>query len=178
VLSWPIPPTTCPPRSKTRPPRRKTRRRFAGVRREIGSLVEDFFGRRPSTSRRHSFLDVASRRAWAALGAIPAVHVTETDKAYEITSELPAGMGEKDVEVKFADGVLRIKGEKQEEREEKKRGYHMRERSFGSFERTFQVPEDVDGDKIKTSFKKGRLVVTLPKRTEPRAERKIAVKAS
>jgi len=177
VLSWPIPPTTCPPRSKTRPPRRKTRRRFAGVRREIGSLVEDFFGRRPSTSRRHSFLDVASRRARATLGAIPAVHLAETDKAYEITSELPGGMGEKDVEVKFADGVLRIKGEKQEEREEKKRGYHMRERSFGSFERTFQVPEGIDTDKISTRFMKGVLAVTLPKKAEAQAERKVAVKA-
>ena len=166
------------PKTENTPASPRARRRFEGLRREIGSLVEDFFGRRPSSSRRHSFLDVASRRARATLGAIPAVHLAETDKAYEITSELPGGMGEKDVEVKFADGVLRIKGEKQEEREEKKRGYHMRERSFGSFERTFQVPEDVDGDKIKTSFKKGRLVVTLPKRTEPWAERKIAVKAS
>jgi HSP20 family protein len=54
----------------------------------------------------------------------------------------------------------------------------MRERSFGSFERTFQVPEGIAADKINTTFKKGRLVVTLPKRTEPRAEKKIAVKAS
>ena len=75
----------------------------------------------------------ASRRA-KAFGAIPAVNFTETDKAYEITSELPGGMGEKNVEVNFANGVLTIKGEKQEEREEKKKGYHMRERSLGSFE--------------------------------------------
>ena len=80
--------------------------------------------------------------------------------------------------MKFADGVLRIKGEKQEEREERKRGYHMQERSFGSFERTFRLPEGVDADKIKTSFRKGRLVVTLPKKAEARAERKVAVKAS
>ena len=87
-------------------------------------------------------------------------------------------MSEKDVEVTFANGVLTIKGEKQEEREEKKKGYHMQERSFGSFERTVRVPEDVDGDKIKTSFKKGILVVTLPKKTEARgAERKVGVKA-
>ena len=128
------------PKTENTPASPHARRRFAGLRREIGSLVEDFFGRRPSSSRRHSFLDVASRRARATLGAIPVVHLTETDKVYEITSELPGGMGEKDVEVKFADGVLRIKGEKQEEREEKKRGYHMQERSFGSFERSVQVP--------------------------------------
>jgi HSP20 family protein len=111
-----------------------------------------------------------------ALGAIPAVDVTETDKAYQITSELPVGMDEKNVEVRFAEGVLTIKGEKQEEREEKKKGYSIRESSFGSFERTFQVPGDVDTDKIKASFKKGMLAVTLPKSAEARrAEKRITV---
>jgi HSP20 family protein len=56
--------------------------------------------------------------------------------------------------VKFANGVLTIKGEKQEEREEKKKGYHMRERSLGSFERTFQVPEDIDADKTRRISKR------------------------
>ena len=157
----------------------QAQRRFAGIRREIGSLYEDFFGRSPSSTRRRSFLDLASRRARVAFGAIPAVHFTETNRAYEINSQLPGGMSEKDVEVTFANGVLTIKGEKQEEREEKKKGgYHMQERSFGSFERTVRVPEDVDADKIKTSFKKGVLAVTLPKKTEARgAERKVGVKA-
>jgi HSP20 family protein len=87
-------------------------------------------------------------------------------------------MDVKNVEVRFAEGVLTIKGEKQEEREEKKKGYHMRERSSGSFERTFQVPEAIDTDNIKASFKKGVLAVTLPKSAEARrGERKIAVKA-
>jgi hypothetical protein len=66
-------------------------------------------------------------------------------------------MDDRNFEVTFADGVLTIKGEKQEEREEKKKGYHMRERSFGSFERTFEVPDGIDIDKIKTSVKKGKL---------------------
>jgi HSP20 family protein len=138
----------------------------------MDSLYEDFFGGRPHFRR--SFL----RRAKAGFGAIPAVALTETDKTYQITSELPGGMEEKNVEVTFANGVLTIKGEKQEEREEKKKGYYMRERSFGSFERTFQVPEGIDADKIKASFKKGVLAVTLPKTAEARrAEKKIAVKA-
>jgi hypothetical protein len=68
----------------------KARRRFAGIRREIDSLVEDFFRKPPSSTRRRSFLHIASRRARAAFGAIPAVHFTETDRAYEITSELPS----------------------------------------------------------------------------------------
>jgi HSP20 family protein len=167
-----------PAKTEAAPPAPQARRRFEGIRREIDSLVEDFFRRRPSSRRRRSFLDIASRRTRAAFGAIPAVHVADTDRAYEITSELPGGMDEKNVEVTLAKGVLTIKGEKQEEREEKKKGYHMRERSLGSFERTFQVPEGVDADNIKTSFKKGILAVTLPKKAQARkAEKKIAVKA-
>jgi HSP20 family protein len=115
-----------PVKTEERPASAQARRPFKGLRREIGSLFEDFFGGR-SPSRR-SLLSIArSRRAKVALGAIPVVDVTETDKAYQITSELPVGMGEKNVEVKFAEGVLTIKGEKQEEREEKKKGYSMRE---------------------------------------------------
>ena len=166
-----------PTKTENTPAPPQARHRFAGIRREIGSLYEDFFGRRPSSTRRRSFLDIASR-AKAAFGSIPAGHFTETERAFESTSRLPGGMNEKDVEVTFAKGVLTIKGEKQEEREEKKKGYHMQERSFGSFERTVRVREDVDGDKIKTSFKKGILAVTLPKKVEPGAVRKIAVKAS
>jgi len=108
---------------------------------------------------------------------MPAVDVSETDKAYEITAELP-GMDEKNVEVKVANGVLSIKGEKQEEKEEKKKDYYKRERNFGSFERSFQVPDGVDTDRIEASFKKGVLLVTLPKSAEAqKAEKKIAVKA-
>jgi HSP20 family protein len=155
----------------------QARRPFERLRREIGSLYEDFHGGRPPSRR--SFMDFgASWRAKAAFGSIAAVHFTQTERAYEITSELPGGMGEKNVEVKFAEGVLTIKGEKQEEREEKKKNYHMSERNFGSFERTFQVPEGIDADKIKASFKKGVLAITLPKTVEARrAERKITVKA-
>ena len=165
-----------PVKTEKTPASAQARRPFEGLRREIGSLYEDFFGGRPRSRR--SLLSIArSRRAKVVLGAIPAVDVTETDKAYQITSELPVGMGEKNVEVKFAEGVLTIKGEKQEEREEKKKGYSMRESSFGSFERTFQVPGDVDTDKIKASFKKGMLAVTLPKSAEARREEKrISVK--
>ena len=166
-----------PVKTEKMPASTQARRPFQRLRREMDSLFEDFFGGRPPSRR--SFLNIgASRRAKAAFGAIPAVDLTETDKAYQITSELPGGMDEKNVEVTFANGVLTIKGEKQEEREEKRKGYHMRERSLGSFERTFQVPEGIDAEKVKANFKKGRLVITLPKTAEGRrAERKITVRA-
>ena len=109
---------------------------------------------------------------------MPTVDVSETDKAYEITAELP-GMDEKNVEVKLANGLLTIKGEKQDEKEEKKKDYHMRERSYGSFERSFQVPDGVDADKIEANFKKGVLTVILPKSAEAqKAEKKITVKSA
>jgi HSP20 family protein len=70
-----------------------------------------------------------------------------------------------------------IKGEKQEEKEEKKKDYYLHERSFGSFERQFAVPEGVDTDKIAASFKKGVLTVTLPKTPEAiKPEKKIEIK--
>jgi HSP20 family protein len=107
-----------------------------------------------------------------------AVDISETDNAFEITAELP-GMDEKNVEVKFANGVLTIKGEKQDEKEEKNRDYYMRERSFGSFQRNFKVPDSVNTDKIEAHFKEGVLTVMLPKSAEgQKAEKKITVKSA
>lgn len=68
--------------------------------------------------------------------------------------------------MKLANGNLTIKGEKQEEKEEKEKDYYIHERSFGSFERSFALPEGVDRDKVEASFKKGVLTVTLPKTPE------------
>ena len=149
---------------------------FDSMRREFDHFFDDFGGGFWRSPLRSPLFDAAPfRRAEAAFRA-PAADVSETDKAYQITAELP-GMDEKNIEVKLANGVLTIKGEKQEEKEEKQKDYHMRERSFGSFQRTFQVPDGVDSDKIEASFKNGVLSVTLPKSPEAqKAEKKIAVK--
>jgi HSP20 family protein len=154
------------------------RRPFESLRREIDHLFEDFdrsFLRQPA---RRSWLDLEPllARAAANLEAEPAVDIVENEKAYEITAELP-GMDEKNIEVKLSNGSLTIRGEKQQEREEKRRDYYLHERSFGTFERAFNLPEGVDADKIEASFKKGVLTVTLPKRPEAiRPEKKIQVK--
>jgi len=151
---------------------------FESLRREIDRLFEDFNGGWRSPLGR-SFFDVppfSSREA--AWPAVPAVDVAETDKAYEITAELP-GIDEKNVEVKFADGVLTIKGEKTEEKEEKKKDYYLSERNYGAFQRSFQVPAGVDADKIEANVNKGVLTVKLPKTAEAqKAEKKIPVKAA
>ncbi len=150
---------------------------FDSLRREIDQLFNEFGGGGWRWPR--SFFDIEPfRRTEAAFAAVPAVDVTETDKAYEITAELP-GMNDKNVEVKMADGILTIKGEKQEEKEEKKKDYYLRERNFGSFQRAFQVPDGVDADKIEASFKNGVLTVTLPKSAEAlKTAKKIDVKAA
>lgn len=149
------------------------------LRQEVDRLFEDFdrgFWRHPF--RRPAFeLEKLWRRElpW---GAKPAVDFVEKDNTYEVTAELP-GMDEKNIEVKVANGGLTIKGEKQDEKEEKKKDYYLHERSFGSFERYLRLPDGVDTDKIEASFKKGVLKVTLPKTPEAiKAEKKIEVRAS
>jgi HSP20 family protein len=154
-------------------------RPFENLRREIDRLFDDFDGGLWRSRLGRPFFDV--QPFWpreASFAATPAVDVAETDKAYEIAAELP-GMDEKNIEVKFADGILTIKGEKQEEKEEKKKDYYLSERNYGSFQRSFQVPDSVQADKIEANFKKGVLTVTLPKSTEAqKAVKKIDVKAA
>ena len=152
---------------------------FLSLRREMDRLFDDFgrgFGQFPT---RGSVFDVepfwGREMTWE---AAPAVDIAESEKAYELTAELP-GMDEKNIEVKVANGKLIIKGEKQEEKEETKKDYYMRERNFGSFERRFEMPEGVDADKIEASFKKGVLTLTLPKKLEAqKPAKKIEVKAA
>jgi HSP20 family protein len=111
-------------------------------------------------------------------GKAPAVDIAEHETAYEITAELP-GMDESNIDVKFSDGTLTIKGEKKDEREEKQKDYHLSERRYGSFQRSFGVPDGVDADKIEAHFKNGVLTVTLPKRPEAqKSEKKIAIKTA
>ncbi len=150
-----------------------------GLRQEIDRLFDDFDRNFWSFPFRRSMLAIEPlwrrKLSWA---AAPAVDITESDKAYEISAELP-GLDEKNIEVKVVNGNLLIKGEKQEEKEEKEKDYYLHERQFGSFERCFEVPEGVDADKIEASFKKGVLTVTLPKRPEAqKPEKKIEVKAA
>ena len=155
-------------------------RPFESMRREIDRLFDEtergFFWRYPFGG---SAFDVEPFwRRPVVRGTAPAVDITEKEKEYEVTAELP-GMDESNIEVKLSNGTLTIKGEKNEEKEEKKKDYYLSERRFGSFQRSFQVPEGVDADKIEASFKKGLLTVTLPKSAEAlKKEKKIAVRAS
>lgn len=104
--------------------------------------------------------------------------MSRTEQRYEITAELP-GMAPADVQVKVCDGVLSISGEKKSEQERKDKDAYVCERRYGSFFRSFRLPEDIVADKIEARFDKGVLTIAVPRQpgTEPR-EAVIPVKAA
>lgn len=110
-------------------------------------------------------------------GIAPVVDILERPDRYDITAELP-GMDEKNIEVKLANGNLIISGEKKEEKEEKDANYHVSERRYGSFQRSFRLPEGTNADKIEANFKNGVLTIAVPKTEAAKQETKINVKAA
>lgn len=108
---------------------------------------------------------------------MPAVDVKEKEGGFEITAELP-GLDAKNVQVSVQNGVLTISGEKSEEKEEKGKNHFVSERRYGSFERSFQLPEGVEEEKIEANFDKGVLKVTLPKNAEAAKKKTIDIKAA
>ena len=124
---------------------------FALLRRRMDDMFEGFlhgFDLRPFEARSGVFS--------------PSIDIVENDKDIRISAELP-GMEEKDIDVSLSRDSLTIKGEKKEEKEDKGKGYYRMERSYGSFSRTLPLPSEIDQDKVKATFKKGVLTVTLPK---------------
>lgn len=96
---------------------------------------------------------------------MPRVDISETDESYAIHAELPAVKRE-DVQVTVDGGVLTIKGERKQETENKNRKFHRVERAYGSFIRSFTLPESVDTDSISGTFQDGVLNVTIPKKAK------------
>lgn len=95
----------------------------------------------------------------------PSVDVSETAEEYQIKAELPE-VKKEDVKVSVDSGVLRIEGERKQEKEEKGKKWHRVERSYGSFLRTFSLPDAVDDSKVRADFKDGILNVRIPKSKE------------
>lgn len=94
-------------------------------------------------------------------GFKPDVDIVEKNGQLVVTADLP-GMEEKDIEVTIHDGVLSVKGERTEEKEETEKGFHRRERVFGKFVRQFALPKGADADNVRAVFKKGVLEVKIP----------------
>jgi HSP20 family protein len=139
---------------------------FLSLQQEIDRLFDDFTQGLPSFGVGTSNMSKM----------LPTMDVAETDKEIEITAELP-GLEEKDVQINIADNLLTIRGEKKAEKEEKDKNYRLVERSYGSFERTLELPDGVNPDVIKASISKGVLRVTVPK-PAPAQAKKIEVKAA
>ena len=101
---------------------------------------------------------------------VPSVDVSETDGEYQIRAEIP-DVKKEDVKVILEKGVLTIQGERKQEKEEKGRKYHRVERTYGSFVRSFALPDLVEEEKVKAEFKDGVLHLRLPKseKAKPKA---------
>lgn len=95
----------------------------------------------------------------------PSVDIVDDKESFKVEAEMP-GISERDIKVSISDGMLMIKGEKETSTKDKGKDYIMREINYGSYARSIALPDTVDIDKAKASFKKGMLWVTIPKKTE------------
>ena len=122
---------------------------------EVQNRLGSFFGGRfPRFGNGNGGLKLAD---WA-----PQVDITEDDKEYLIKADLPE-MKREEIKVNVVEGVLSVSGERKAEQEEKNKKVHRIERSYGSFLRSFTLPEDANGAKVSAEFKDGVLKVHLPK---------------
>jgi HSP20 family protein len=130
---------------------------FLAMRREMNRLFDDVFG---------GFgLPTAFGPALRQMPVAPKIDVSETDNEIQVTAEMP-GIDQNDVEVLLEDDRLIIRGEKKEEREDKDRNYHLRERVEGAFSRTLPLPYAPDPNQVKAEFKNGVMTITIPKPQE------------
>ncbi len=102
--------------------------------------------------------------------------VSETGKKIVVNAEIP-GMDPKDIDISLNGRVLTIKGERKQEQEEKEKRYHHIERRYGFFSRSFELPADVNANKVTANYKDGVLKLNLPKTKGP-SVKKIEVKTS
>jgi HSP20 family protein len=126
---------------------------FEKMRRDMDRLWDSFFEGR-------SVRKAQEEGEWH-----PSLDVSETKGDLVVKAELP-GIDPKDIDISVNEGVLTIKGEKRQEKEEKEEGYHLVERSYGSFTRSIRLPREIQNDKINASYKNGVLKITLPKSEE------------
>ncbi len=129
----------------------------------MNRVFDDIWGRQRRTE------DEFISGSWA-----PAVDVRETKDALDLQVELP-GIDPKDVEVSVENGVLTIKGSRNFEKASEGQTYHRVERAYGSFERSFTLPTNLDVGRVQAVYRHGVLHLTLPKREEAKP-RAIAIK--
>jgi len=122
---------------------------------EINDRFNRFFDRLPVD--RNNVSEAMTVTDW-----MPTVDIAEDEKEYLIKAEIPE-VDKKDVKVTVQDGVLTIQGERKKDKEEKGKRFHRVERFYGTFMRSFALPENAADDNIRAEFKDGMLMVHLPK---------------
>ena len=132
---------------------RRPMRNLFGLHNEMGRIFGDLFASQEGET------DV-EETYW-----MPTVDVSETENDFEIRAELP-GVSESDVNVSVTDNRLTVKGEKRQETETDGKNYHRVERRYGSFQRSFTLPRNVETSNIKAGFQDGVLTLTIPKAEE------------
>lgn len=128
-------------------------RDFERIRKEMDHFWDSFFDLEPR------------RRSGDAGDWFPSLDLSETKSEIVVKAEIP-GMDPKDIDISLSDGVLSIRGERKQEKEEKEEDYHLIERSYGSFARSVALPKEIKHDKISASYKDGVLRIVLPKSEE------------
>lgn len=138
------------------------------LRNEINSLFDRFAGRDRALRDVREPLDLLDW-PFGRETAFAQADLSETEDAWELQIDLP-GLDKEDVSVDYANGVVTIAGERTDEREDKRKGYYLSERTYGSFQRSFRVPDGVKAEEIKARFDNGVLTVELPKSEEARKQ--------
>lgn len=127
--------------------------------RELATLQDRF------NSLFENFADASGKEQLAQGTFVPAVDIYEDEHNLVLKLEVP-GMNEEDLNVSLENNTLSVSGERKFEKEEKEENFHRIERRYGSFTRTFRLPNTVDAEKVEAAYDKGILKVTLGKRAE------------
>jgi len=133
---------------------------FLRIQDEMDRMFNSFFDRSSGLSRMDDLQ-----------GFAPTLDVYETDKEIKVDVELP-GMNEKDIDITVGNNVLTISGRRETEDTQKGKSFYRHERSFGSFRRSIELPEEVDEDNIDATYSRGVLKITLPKTQQSVSMRK------
>jgi len=139
---------------------------LARFRNEMDNLFERFFGETWGPSLLES---LPARMGWG-----PRIDLVESENEITMRAELP-GIDPNDVNVEVMGSTLTIRGEKKQQKEEKRENYHYVERQYGTFNRRVELPSTVDPNRVNATFKNGLLTITMAKRPDAKAK-KIAVK--
>jgi len=143
---------------------------FAAMRAEMDRVFDNFLGR--GFSR---FPSLWWEQAGDAI--VPSIDIRESASEVVVEAEMP-GLEQKDASITLREGVLTLEGEKKSAREEKEEDYHVTERSYGTFRRSFRLPDTIDENNVSATFDKGILTIKLAKKAEAvRAEKRIEIKS-